>query len=120
MKVSVQKIRFNGLDFILTNPDESNSPIATVSTFKKGKCSYAHLYKRNSRSEHAGKIMQNLRQIGVVEDIEFGEFVEIEVDPLEVLMGTFGNTWSHNNRHITATVEHSRCSFPLVMLSIDK
>lgn len=88
MTETVQKIKFKGLDFILTTPDEDDSPIATIETYKKGECSYAHLFRNN------GKIMRFCNKIGTVEDIEFGEFVEIEIDTEEAFMGLFGDSWS--------------------------
>lgn len=83
MKKTVQKIRFNGLDFMLTDFDKMSSPIVTLADFKKGKLSYAQLYR------NTGKIMQYTQQIGVIGDIEFGEIVEIEVDNTEFAQGLF-------------------------------
>ena len=89
----MQKIRFNGLDFILPDPDGTDSPIATLDAYKKGECSYAHLHRKNSKSIDAGKIMQFGQQIGVIDDIEFGDFIEIEIDNSEFIEGLLGNTW---------------------------
>ena len=86
MKMKVQKIRFQGLDFILTSPDDiQNTPIATIDTYSKGECSYAHL--RN------GSIFRFNNQIGTIEDIEFGEEIEIEIDALEAFAGLLGDSW---------------------------
>lgn len=84
---TVQEIKFKGSDFILTTPDENDSPIATIKTYQKGECSYAHLYRNN------GKIMRFRNQIGTIEDIEFGDLIEIEVNCAEAFTGLFGSTW---------------------------
>ena len=91
--MEVQKIKFNGLDFILTSPGESDSPIATIKTYQKGECPYAHLYTKNSNGLNSGKIMRFRQQIGTIDDIEFGEIIEIEVDPTQGFAGLMGNTW---------------------------
>ena len=85
----VQKIKFNGLDFILTHPNDSDSPIATMDAYKKGECSYAHYY-----SAGEGTIMRFRDKIGTIKDIEFGEIVEIEIDSAEAIKGLSGDTWS--------------------------
>lgn len=85
---SVQEIQFQGKDFILTSPNGSDSPIATIKEFQNGDCSFAHFYRGS------GKIMRFHEQIGTIDDIEFGEFIDIEVDILEVITGLFGRTWS--------------------------
>lgn len=87
MKVTVQNIRFNGLDFILTTPEDDNSPITTIRDYQKGQCSYAHLYR------NANNISQRGKQIGTLEDIKFGETVEIEIDLVEAFAGLLGNSW---------------------------
>ncbi len=91
MKESVQKIQFKGRDFILTCPDDDNSPITTIEQYQKGECSYAHLYRKN------GTIMRFRGQIGTIEDedIEFGEVevVEIEINLFEAMEGLVGDTW---------------------------
>ncbi len=84
----VQKIKFNGLDFILTTPNDSDSPITTIDTYKKGECSYAHYY-----SAGEGTIMRFGDKIGTTKDIEFGEIVEIEIDVVGAIEGIFGDTW---------------------------
>ena len=85
--MEVQEIKFNGLDFILTSPDKSHSPIATKKAFQKGEVSYAQLYKAT------GKIMQLGHQIGTVDDITFGDIVDIDFNPIEFMSGMLGNTW---------------------------
>ena len=66
MQFNVQKVKFNGLDFILPTPEESDSPIATITQFQKGECPYAHLYRDEEKIKQFGK------QIGTLKDIEFG------------------------------------------------
>lgn len=85
--VQVQKIKFNGLDFILTDPNEEDSPIATIKTFQSGECSYAHLHR------DSGKIMRFYKQIGTIDDIEFGEFIDIEMNLAKFFAGIGGETW---------------------------
>ncbi len=84
-RISVQKIRFNGLDFILPDGREG-SPVVTIDDYKQGKVSYAQLYP-------SGNIMQFGRQIGTIEDIEFGDFVDIDMDLAEFASGFFGDSW---------------------------
>lgn len=86
MRAKVQKIKFNGLGFILTTPDRLSGPIATIETYKKGECSYAHLHSD-------GRIMRFRNQIGIRNDIEFGEIIEIEIDPAEAFAGLLGESW---------------------------
>ena len=85
--MEVREIKFKGLNFILTSPQADDSPIATKEQFKTGSCSYAHLYGES------GRIMQFGNQIGGIDDIEFGEMVEIEVDPIVSLRGFLGSSW---------------------------
>ena len=85
--MEVREIKFNGLDFILTSPQSEDSPIATKEQFKTGSCSYAHLYGESER------VMQFGNQIGTIDDIEFGEMVELEVDPIVALIGFLGSSW---------------------------
>lgn len=81
----VQKIKFNGLDFVL--PDgHSDSPIVSVMAFRKGKLSYAHLYDD-------GRIVQLGKQIGTIEDIIFGEFIDVEVAKVMFMDGLLGCSW---------------------------
>ena len=87
MKATVQKIRFNGLDFILPTPEDDDSAITTIRAYQTGQCSYAHLYRNTNRIIQLGK------QIGTLEDIEFGEIVEIEIDLAEAIPGLFGDSW---------------------------
>lgn len=89
----VQKIRFKGLDFILATPDDTDSAISIIDTYKKGECSYAHLFRKNSESQFAGKIMRFCQQIGTPDDIEFGEYIEIEIDEAKFATGLMGGTW---------------------------
>lgn len=85
---TVQKIKLNGLDFILTTPNQADSPIATVKTYQKGECSYAHLYRST------GAVMRFRQKIGTTDDIEFGDFVEIEFDGTKCLAGMLtDNSW---------------------------
>ena len=93
MKEEVQKIRFKGEDYILTCPDDDDSPVATIEQYQKGECSYAHLYKKTSVKTDAGKVMRFSKRIGWADDIEYGELVEIEIDPTECLDGMAGDTW---------------------------
>lgn len=86
-KEKVQKIRFNGLDFILTDPDSNNSSVSTIKAFQKGECSYAHFYR------DSGKVMRLGEQIATVDDIEFGEYIEVDVDLAVFVSGLIGNTW---------------------------
>lgn len=87
MKATVQKIRLNGLDFILIDPESDNSAITTIRDYSTGRCGYAHLYRdTNIISRHGN-------QIGTLEDIEFGEIVEIEFDAGEAMVGLFGDSW---------------------------
>lgn len=87
-KVKVQKIRFRGLDFILTDPDSPNSPVATIEQFQKGECSYAHLYR------DTGHIIRFHEQVGTIEDIEFGEIIEVDMDFEEFTRGICeSETW---------------------------
>lgn len=89
MKEKVQKIRFKGLDFILTDPDDVySSPIATIETYKNMECSYAQYYK-----EGKGRIMRFRDKIGETADIEFGEIIEIEIDMADAIAGLMGDTW---------------------------
>ena len=83
--MKVQKIKFNGLDFILPDGQE-NSPIVTIEDYKKGIVSYAHL-------QPDGKIIQYCKQIGTIKDIEFGEFVEIDICISEFTEGLLGSSW---------------------------
>ncbi len=85
----VQKIRFNGLDFVLTD-GHSNSPIVSVTDFKKGAIPYAHLCDD-------GKIMQLDRQIGTIKDITFGEFIKVEASKTVFAKG-FRNWLVHTER----------------------
>ncbi len=87
MKTTVQKIRFNGLDFILTTPKDDNSPITTIKDYQAGRCSYAHFYRE------ANNISRYGNRIGGMEDIEFGEMVEIEIDVAEAIAGFVGDSW---------------------------
>ncbi len=87
----VQKIKFNGLNFILPFPNDSDSPVISIEAYKKGECSYAHYY-----SEGDGVIVRFFNKIGTTKDIEFGEMIEIEVDCAEFAEGLLGNTWSVN------------------------
>lgn len=85
-KETVQEIRFNGLAFIITGTDK-HGPIATKKQYQNGECSYAHLYPD-------GRIVQFNKQIGTVEDIEFGEIVELEMDYEKALGGIlYSDTW---------------------------
>lgn len=86
-KEQVQKIKLNGLDFILTTPNDDDSPITTIDTYKRGECGYAHLYR------NANKIMRFRQQIGTIENIEFGEMIEIEIDNAEFATGLLGSSW---------------------------
>lgn len=83
----VQKIIFKGLDFILTTPEDENSPITTIEDYQQGKCSYAHFWRST------GIIRRFGQQVGSIDDIEFGEFIEIEVDEAECLGGLLGDSW---------------------------
>lgn len=87
MRMKVQKVKFNGLDFIMPDGRNESGPIVTIEAFKKGECSYAHFYPSRN------VIMQFHQQIGTIDDIEFGEFIEIEVDVSEFIEGLCGNTW---------------------------
>ena len=87
MKEKVQKIRFNGLDFILPTYDEEDSAITTIEQYQNGECSYAHLFRAS------GIIAQRHKQIGTIDDIEFGEIVEIEVDYTKFVAGMIGDSW---------------------------
>lgn len=86
----VQKIRFNNLDFILPDYDEEQSSICTIKQYQNGELSYAHLYR------NTGKIMQYYKVIGTIDDIEFGEIIEIEMDYANAFAGLFGETWPFN------------------------
>lgn len=88
MKDKVQKIKLNGLDFILTSPNGNSSPVATVKAYKKMECSYAHYYK-----EGEGRIVRFGDLIGTTSDIEFGETIEVDIDPLDAMVGLMGDTW---------------------------
>ncbi len=85
MIAKVQKIKFDGLDLILTHPENIDSPIATIDAFQKGECSYAHI--------SGCGIMRFGSIVGLLSDIEFGEFIEIDVNVGEAIAGVFGNTW---------------------------
>lgn len=87
LKGKVQKIKFNNLDFILPTYDKDSSAIATIKQYQNGECSYAHLFF------DSGKIMQFHKEIGTIDDIEFGEVIEIEVEASEFLAGILGETW---------------------------
>ena len=78
--VKVRKIKFQGRDYILTDPDATNSPIATIEQYQNGHTSYAHLYED-------GTINRFGTPIGTKADIEFGEFIEIEFDGLTFMTG---------------------------------
>ncbi len=83
MKLPVQKIKFKGNDFILTIPEGNDSPIATIKQYQAGECSYAHLYRKS------GRVIRFGVRIGTIEDIEFGELTEIEVDTQTATAGFF-------------------------------
>lgn len=85
--MKVQKIKFKEQEFILSSPKANDSPITTVKTFQNGECSYAHLYRDN------GKVMRFHKQIGTIDDIEFGEFIEIEIHEAEFVNGILGQSW---------------------------
>ncbi len=87
MNETVQKITFQDQEFILTTPDDKDSPIATIEQFQKGECSYAHLYR------DSGRVMRFRKQIGTINDIKFGERIEIEIDLFDAIGGLCGNTW---------------------------
>lgn len=87
-KVAVQKIKFKGTDYILTSPRSNDSPIATISQFQNGKCSFAHFYREENVVLHYG------HKIGTSDDIEFGEIIEIEMFPAKFFAGILGDTWS--------------------------
>ena len=87
-KETVQKIRFNGMDFILTTPDGPDSPIATVNTYKKGECSYVYY-----QSAGEGTITRFHQKIGTTKDIEYGEIIEIEIDYKKAFAGLWGDSW---------------------------
>ena len=84
---TVQKIKFQGKDYILTTPKNSDSTITTIEAYKAGECSFAHLYRSNGNISRFGK------SIGTIEDIEFGELIDIELDLATFADGLFGNTW---------------------------
>ena len=77
--MNVQKIKFNGLNFILPN-GKVDSPIVTINEYKQGNISYAHLCPD-------GTIIQHGSQIGTIDDIEFGEFIDIDVDTYTFIDG---------------------------------
>ena len=77
---TVQKIKFKGQDYILTDPDERNSPISTLEAYQKGEVSYAHYYG------DTGEVYRYQKLIGTEIDIEIGKRIEIEID-----MGEFAD-----------------------------
>lgn len=86
-KDKVQKIKFQGLDFILTDPDDEDSPITTIGQYQNGEVSYAHLFRST------GQIMQFQQEIGKIDEIEFGDIIEIEMAASQFLAGIFGDSW---------------------------
>lgn len=92
--MKVQKIRFNGEDFILTSPEDDDSPIATIESFQAGECSFAHVYKEASKKPDAGKIMRFGKQIGAESDVELGEFIEIDLNVTDYMRGIVGDSWN--------------------------
>lgn len=80
----IRRIKWLGKDLILLG--ETDGPIATEEQYKTGHCSLGHLYPD-------GNISVFGQQVGTKEDIEFGEFIELEPDPeaSENMMNNFFN-----------------------------
>lgn len=83
--MQVQKIKFLNRDFILPEGNKE-SPIVTLEDYQAGECGYAHLYPD-------GQISRFGERVGTIDDIEFGDFIEIEVDIAEFVDGLMGDTW---------------------------
>ncbi len=77
MKDSFRKLKFQDKEYILIGGvDDKDGAIATVEQYTQGQCSFAHLLPD-------GRIVKRKEQIGVIDDIEFGDTIEIELNNMQ-------------------------------------
>ncbi len=78
MKESFRKLKFKGKKYLLITDslDKKDGAIATEEQYREGHASFAHLNKEGNINRY-GKL------IGNINDIEFGDIEEIEIDIIE-------------------------------------
>lgn len=78
MKEIVQRIRFQGKEYIFLGEDlNENSSITTAEAYQKGTVGYAHFFPGSCRK---GNVMRYGKAIGFGDEIEFIGELEIEID----------------------------------------
>ena len=82
MSDDVQRVKFQGRDYILMSPDDSNSALTTEDDFLAGRASYAHVYFETK------DIVRFHERLGSTDDLELGERYHFDMpDILDALFG---------------------------------